>query len=292
MCQYLATRGFEVVALSRKALEVRHISFPSGFSVRTPQEMMREGQLAGTDVFIHLAAMNENDCVKFPREAIEVNITQTLQWLELARKAGVKKFVYFSTAHVYGKPLAGYYNENSIAVPVHPYAITHRCAEDYVLAYNADHGMSNVVVRLTNSFGGPAFPTADRWTLLVNDLCKAAVTSGKMALLSDGTQLRDFVCLEDVCMATELFMASDGNGIFNLGSGEAQTVWEMATLIQKVAEEFLRQRIELTRNETKGGIVTQSLEIDISKLKKMGFDLRNNVTAEILATLEYFRTNG
>jgi UDP-glucose 4-epimerase len=290
LSKYFAEEGHEVIALSRQAKALPAISWPSGLTIMHPEDVLTAPEvLRNADAFIHLAALNENDCLKYPEKAIEVNITQTLHWLETVYSAGIKKFIYFSTAHVYGKPLQGYYNEGSLTKPVHPYAITHKCAEDYVLASNEDKGMQNIVVRLTNSFGGPAFPTADRWTLLVNDLCHSAIRSGKMVLSSNGLQKRDFITLQDVCEATSLLMHQPVSGIFNLGSGQALSVWEMANRIKKTAETTLGKEITLTRKAPPATQQAEELTINVNKLKDAGFQLKNEVEKEIVSTLEYFR---
>jgi UDP-glucose 4-epimerase len=290
LSKYLAEQGHQVVAYSRQAGSLPHIQWPPNVSVAHPDD---KEQLKGADVFIHLAALDENDCVKYPFKAIDVNITQTLDWLEHTHRAGVKKFIYFSTAHVYGKPLEGYYDENSLTRPVHPYAITHKCAEDYVLAYSAEKGMSNTVVRLTNSFGGAAFPTANRWTLLGSDLCRSAVNTGKMVLLGDGTQLRDFVCLTDVCRATahllSLHESRTKGEIYNLGAGHSVSVWDMALEVKYTAEEVLGKSIELVRKTPSGLEAGQSLTISIDKISSVGYSLINNVEDEIKAALHYFK---
>ncbi|HSC36826.1 MAG TPA: NAD(P)-dependent oxidoreductase, partial [Chitinophagaceae bacterium] len=59
------------------------------------------------DTVIHMAALNEHDCVRHPSEAIRVNIDETRIVLENSIAAGVQHFIYFSTAHVYASPLKG-----------------------------------------------------------------------------------------------------------------------------------------------------------------------------------------
>lgn len=289
--KYLTKQGHAVVALSRQASALPHFDLTPGLTVKHPDEFANAPEkLKGFDVLIHLAALNEHDCVKFPERAIEVNITQTWQWLDRAYQAGIKQFMYFSTAHVYGKPLQGYYDEQSLTCPVHPYAITHKCAEDYVLSYRAEKGMNNCVIRLTNSFGGPAFPTADRWTLLVNDLCRSAVETGTMTLQSDGTQARDFVCLEDVTRAVNHLMQlkTAESGIFNVGAGHATSIWDMASMVKKKVEIVLQKSIQLIRKEPILSAPPASLEISIQKLLQTGFTLSNCVEDEIESTLRYF----
>jgi UDP-glucose 4-epimerase len=296
LSSYFAKEGHEVIALSRQAGSLNKVVWPKGLRVLHPETFQQDTLLwKNVDAFIHLAALNENDCIKNPFQAIDVNISQPLQWLDAVYNAGIKTFVYFSTAHVYGKPLTGFYDESSLTVPVHPYAITHKCAEDYVLAYHVEKGMSNLVIRLTNSFGGPAFPTADRWTLLVNDLCRSAVTKSQMTLLSDGSQLRDFICLEDVCRAVDHLARrvspEEKNPIYNLGSGTSMSVWDMAIMVKSIAETFLREPVELTRKEPGQPSEKYLLEIANTKLLKSGFVLRGSMEEEIKTTLLYFKEN-
>jgi len=291
LSKYLAENGHTVTALSRQANSLPHLTLPTGMSIAHPDVFAQQpDKLNVFDVFIHLAALNENDCVTYPAKAIEVNITHTWQWLDRAYQAGIKQFIYFSTAHVYGKPLQGYYDEESPTHPVHPYAITHKCAEDYVLSYRAEKGMNNLVIRLTNSFGGPAFPTADRWTLLVNDLCRSAVATGTMILQSDGTQLRDFICLEDVCGALNTLLHKDINksGVYNLGTGVSITAWEMATNIHVVAEKILKKEIILQR-QSASDKTNKGLIISIDKMKTLKWSPLNLISEEIQTTLNYFR---
>ena len=296
LSKFLAEEGHDVIALSRQANSLQGVQWPNNLTIKHPDEFITHPELLkGADVFIHMAALNENDCVKYPAKAIDVNIAQTLLWLDMVQQASIKKFIYFSTAHVYAKPLAGYYDETTLTRPIHPYAITHKSAEDYVLAYTAEKQMSNLVIRLTNSFGGPAFPTADRWTLLVNDLCRSAVATGKMTLLSDGLQLRDFICLHDVCAAIShlIKLSTDGidDGIFNLSAGESLSVWDMSVMIKRVAEGFLKRSVELIRKDP-GISDDATLVISNKKLLQSGFMLQGNTQHEIESTLQYFKEVG
>ncbi len=295
LSKYFAEQGHTVIALSRKAAFLPVVDWPANLQVLHPSDLISDSRkLKGFDVFIHLAALNENDCAKYPAKAIEVNITETLQWLDNSWKAGVTKFIYFSTAHVYAKPLTGYFDEQTLTKPIHPYAITHKCAEDYVLAYATEKGMENLAIRLTNAFGGPAFPTADRWTLLVNDLCRMAVAEGKMTLLSDGLQMRDFICLEDVCAATAHLIGGstiDKELLYNMSSGKSVTILDMALLINKNAEEFLGRPIDLLRKMPSENLKTVSHQISNKRLLSTGFIFNNRIDTEIKSTLKYFSEN-
>ena len=67
-----------------------------------------------------------------------------------------------------------------LPLPDIPYAITHRAAEDFTLMFASRGKLDARVVRLSNAFGAPAHGSVDRWTLLVNDLCRQAVETKKL----------------------------------------------------------------------------------------------------------------
>src|ERR1700681_1055933 len=187
----------------------------------------RDSFPAFIDTVIHLAALNEIDSVKLPSDAIRVNVDETRIILENSIAKQVEQFIYFSTAHIYGAPLEGTITEKTLPRPVHPYAITHRAAEDYIVAATEQKRIKGTVLRLSNSFGAPVSAHVNRWTLLANDLCRQSVEKGTITLRSNGCQYRDFICLSDVeeMMARMLTNPkSPEHIIYNLGSGISMRV--------------------------------------------------------------------
>ena len=238
---------------------------------------------------VHLAAMNENECVADPGRAVLINTLGTLNALQSAIAAGVQQFIYFSTAHVYGAPLVGDITEQTLPRPIHPYAITHHAAEDFVLAAHDQKKITGIVVRLSNGFGAPTHADVDRWTLLVNDLCRQAVQTRKLVLRSSGLQQRDFITLSDVGRAVRhllgLNQADCVDGLFNLGGNNSLSVWEMA---QKTS-----QRCQLTLGFLPGierplpmpDEQIDSLNYRSDKLLKTAFMLHGDLDDEIDKTL-------
>lgn len=244
------------------------------------------------DTVIHMAALNEWDCVSNPSEAIRVNIDETRIILENAIKNGAKEFIYFSTAHAYGQ-LTGHVAEDRLPVPVHPYAITHRAAEDYVNATGIQKKINTVCLRLSNSFGAPVVPTVNRWTLLANDLARQAIEKKQLTLLSNGCQYRDFICLSDVT-AVVAEMISNGISIlkhpmYNLGSGQSMRVIDMANLIVSVHKELYNQDLPIILPEGATPTTEPGLHFDISRLESEGFKIKNDFRAEIKSLLEFCR---
>jgi UDP-glucose 4-epimerase len=241
------------------------------------------------DCVIHLAAMNEIDAAKDPVGALQVNGVASLRLLEAARQAGVRRFVYFSTAHVYGAALQGTVDETTPSRPIHPYAITHKVTEDFVLAAHDQKQIEGVVFRMSNGFGAPVTPNIDRWTLLVNDLCRQAATRGELRLNSSGTQLRDFITLSDVVRAVSHVLRLDAsqldNGLFNLGSGESVSILEMAERVAARWKILTRREIRIVRPESESNSLP-TLDYSCEKLAATGFVLTSEADREIDDTLK------
>ena len=245
--------------------------------------------LDGVDTVVHFAALNEIDSARDPVQALQVNGVDTLRLLLAAQQAGVRRFIYFSTAHIYGAPLAGTIDEQTLPRPVHPYAISHKVAEDFVLAQHDQGKIDGVVLRLSNGFGAPIAAEVNRWTLIANDLCRQAVTSGKLTLKSSGLQRRDFVTLSDVARCVEHFIALPkeklGNGLFNLGGDCVMSMFELTSLIARRCEAVLGFTPPIERPAPGPNETAPDLQYDISKLKTTGFHLLGGVEDEIDATL-------
>ncbi len=246
------------------------------------------------DTVIHLAALNEIDSVKFPSEAIRVNIDETRVILENSISKKVDRFIYFSTAHIYGAPLEGTITEKSLPSPVHPYAITHRAAEDYVLAATRQKTIQGTVLRLSNAFGAPVSPHVNRWTLLANDLCRQAVEKGTLTLRSNGCQYRDFICLTDVEEVVAKMLInpkSPHHNIYNLGSGISMRVIDMADSIIQSAVTVLKKNISLDLPAESFPTDEPSLNYSISRLLAEGYHIANDVNIELERLLQFCAEN-
>lgn len=204
-----------------------------------------ENACFGVDVIIHTAGMSAPDSSKSPKEALQVNGLNTCALIQSAIRQGVKRFIYLSTAHVYASPLDGYIDENTCPKNLHPYATSHKAGEEILRYYSGRGEIEGVVLRISNSFGRPAYSDSNCWDLFVNDLCVQAFQSRKMTIRTDFNQRRDFVPISRVISVIRYFLEEDstslGDGIFNVGNGMSLSLKEMA--------EFISTRFELLRNE-------------------------------------------
>jgi len=243
------------------------------------------------DVIIHLAALNDVQSAKDPEAALEVNVRGTYRLLERAKAAGVRRFIYFSTIHVYGPVLSGTLTEESPTAPVHPYGATHRAAEDIVNYFHHYHGMQTLIFRMSNGYGYPMNKEVDAWSLVFNDLCRQLVTTGKIILRSSGKQRRDFIALSDAAAAVEHFLFSAGdsawNRLYNLGSGRPVSVLEVAEQVRHVfVDKFGREPGVVTAAADQPGSQSIAVDYRVDKIAAAGFVPRGDMSLEINKTLQ------
>jgi UDP-glucose 4-epimerase len=233
---------------------------------------------------VQLAATNDVDSAQNPERARSVTTEGTAALLNDAVRNGIDRFIYFSTAHVYGAPLTGDFTETSSTNPAHPYATTHLEAELTVGAAHDRGDIQGIRVRLSNGFGRPMAYEAADWRTLTSDLCRQAVLERRMEMRTDGLQERNFITKADIARAVQHLIAlprtQASDGLFNLGGSQSQTLLSMATTIQERAQNKYSTEIPLHRPEPTT-VDIQHLNFDIHKLLNTGFSLTEDTLGEI-----------
>ncbi|QPJ64089.1 MAG: SDR family oxidoreductase [Candidatus Nitrohelix vancouverensis] len=247
--------------------------------------------LQGVDSVIHLASPNITDAVNTPEQAWKIKTLGTYELLKQCKEKRVRRFINFSTFHVYGPQTSVPITENSPTRAAHPYAATHRAAEDIVQYFRTYHQMQTVTFRLSNGFGRPMDSAISRWSLLFNDLCRQATQNGKLVLKSSGRQQRDFVALSDVARAVHhfLFNIPDnwGDGLYNLGGECSLSVLEAAKRVARIYESKFGTTLgDIKTKPSSNSEDEPPVEFSIDKLKSMQFSLTGNMDEEIENTLK------
>jgi UDP-glucose 4-epimerase len=233
---------------------------------------------------IQLAGTNDVDSAQNPELAQRVTVAGTAALLSNAVGKGIERFIYFSTAHVYGAPLTGHFTEETPTKAAHPYATTHLEAESAVGTAHDRGEMLGIRVRLSNGFGrSMAYETTD-WRTLTSDLCRQAVFEKRMEMRTDGLQERNFITKTDIARAVHHLIALPktdvNNGLFNLGGSQSRTLLSMANMIQEQAQKRFDVEIPLHRPEPTTTQI-QHLNFDIHKLLHTGFSLTEDALSEI-----------
>ena len=238
--------------------------------VRDP-EMLRQIAENEYDTLVHLVSLDHHQSNGAPDFVTSINVTPTWNLLDIFSKKKLKKFIFFSTIHVYGKNLNGNITENSPVNCANAYALTHFLSENICHYYAQNSDTECVVARLSNSYGEPEFTDNNCWWLVVNDLCKMAVENKKIVLQSDGSPLRDFINGKDVCQAVETLINKGENGkTYHISSGETFSILELAEKVQTVYQQLYGENLPIFKAESTNQIIPK-YKIDNSELLKIGF---------------------
>jgi UDP-glucose 4-epimerase len=247
--------------------------------------------LAGADVVLHLAGANEVAAAADPDGTLGGTVAAARR-VAAAAAATATRFVYVSTIHVYGASIVdgATLTEDTLPAPRHPYALA-RLASEHAVASVLDPDQL-VVFRLSNAVGAPIAATVDRWSLLVNDLCRGAAVNDELVLKSAGLQWRDFIPLTDAVAA--MVAARDRNtvpgGTYNLASGASRTVRDVAGLVQDAFERRTGRRPTLTAPEPNGP-VPAPYRVDIGRLAALGLAPRQHLESAIDETASFCLEN-
>ena len=240
------------------------------------------------DVIIHLAALNAKDSLSSPKRARAINVDGTEKLVRAAVRAGVARFIYISTTHVYGTKLHGRIDETQEPKPSNPYAETHFHAERIVAK---ETGIEGVILRLSNVVGPPSDPNANCWSLVANDLCRAAITSKKLELSGSGQDFRDFVCMTDVLRIISLIVNIDPRDLmhqhYNVASGHSISTLSLAKKIAERAEAMFGQKLVILNKKAAHSHGHNNPIFSNLRLKGLGYRMFRDIIGELDSTLKF-----
>jgi UDP-glucose 4-epimerase len=189
----------------------------------------------GADVVFHLAASVGNiRSIEDPIQDSEVNVIGTLRVLEAARRAGVRKIVFSSSAGIFGELKVLPIREDHPVEPDSPYGASKLAAEKLCLAYARLYDMEAVCLRYFNVYG--INQRYDAYGNVIPIFAHRLLHGLPLIIYGDGEQTRDFVNVRDVAQANLLAAETDGlSGAFNVASGTVITINDLADLIRDVS---------------------------------------------------------
>jgi UDP-glucose 4-epimerase len=276
----LTARGERVVVLDdlstgyRQAVRVVPLVVGNVGDRALVDKVLREHQV---DTIVHFAANTiVPESVSNPLKYYGNNTCATRALLEAAAHAGVKHFVFSSTAAVYGMPASGTASEDTPTSPINPYGTSKLMSEWMLRDLCAATSMRYVALRYFNVAGsdmkGRVGHAAPKATLLVKVACQVAV--GARPYLSvfgtdyptpDGTGVRDYIHVEDLATAhlQALQYLRDGGQslIANCGYGHGYSVREVIGSLEKIAGLKLPVREEPRRAGDPPALIAQAKKV-------------------------------
>lgn len=207
---------------------------------------------ARPEAVMHFASFIQvGESVQHPARYYLNNLAKTLALLDAVLQAGVRRFVFSSTAAIFGEPEYVPIDERHPARPINPYGQTKLMVEQALADFDRAYGLRSVCLRYFNAAGAdPSGTIGERHepeTHLIPLVLMAA--SGRRPSISvfgtdydtpDGTCIRDYIHVVDLCdahlAAIEWMNANDRSGAFNLGNGQGFSVQEVIATAERVCQ--------------------------------------------------------
>ena len=259
----LARRGHKVAIYDD--LSTGHRELAKGFQLT--EGAVGDGDrlvaaLQGIDAVMHFAAKSlVPESMKDPRKYFENNVRDGLVLLNTCIAGGVKKFIFSSTAAVYGNPERSPITEDMPKQPVNPYGFSKLSFEYALQSYDAAYGMRFISLRYFNAAGaddsGDIGELHEPETHLIPNALKAALGQGELQIFGtdyptpDGTCIRDYIHVTDLADAHVLALEHLDRGgpseFLNLGTGKGSTVHEVISTVEQVVDHEIPKRISARR---------------------------------------------
>ena len=188
--------------------------------------------MKGIDAVFHEAALaSVTLSVENPLLANEINVKGTLNLLKASSDLGVKRFIYASSAAVYGDTKSPQKKEDMPTNPKSPYGISKLAAENYAKIFQRLYGLETVSLRYFNVYGPrQRFDINCAYGGVITIFLNRLLRNMAPIIFGDGEQTRDFIFVDDVVEANMLALNSkDACGdVFNIGTGIGVSVNQIA----------------------------------------------------------------
>lgn len=201
------------------------------------------------DIVFHLAARPRVQfSIASPDLTHEANVNGTLNILMMAKKFGVKRFVYSSSSSIYGDQPSLPLKEEMKPNPMSPYALQKLVGEEYCRLFHNLYGMETISLRYFNVYGFKQDPKGE-YACMIPKFISLIDSGQRPTIFGDGEQTRDFTFVSDVVHAN-MIAAFTEKDIFgqslNIGGGSRYSVNQITSLIKTIAN---RQDIEPIHSE-------------------------------------------
>lgn len=253
MVKYLAQQGCQVTTLDNLSGGFRDAVLHGDLVIgdvgdrRLLDDLFRSHRF---DAVMHFASFIQvGESVNEPSRYYRNNVTNTLTLLDAMVASGLKRFIFSSTAAIFGEPQTERIDETHPQQPINPYGRTKLMVEQALADYDLAYGLKSVCLRYFNAAGAdPQGELGERHepeTHLIPLVLQAA--SGRRSHISvfgqdydtpDGTCIRDYVHIHDLCRAhwraLQGLMQGGGSQAFNLGNGHGFSVQQVIDAARRV----------------------------------------------------------
>jgi len=207
-----------------------------------------------------------DDSVRDPLGTFEANVTWSLDVLEAARQAGVRRFVFASSNAAAGdhEPPS---DEMDLPRPVSPYGASKLAMEAYAGAYAATYGMTTVSLRFSNAYGPNSFHKRS----VVAAWLRAALAGEPITIHGDGAQTRDLVHVDDLAAAMTAALDAPEDRVagelFQAGTGVETTIRGLAEAVGRA----VGRDLDIVHGPARAGDVRRNVAAVAKAERQLGY---------------------
>ena len=241
--------------------------------------------MTGCDVVFNFAAETHVDrSIQDAEAVVWTNVRGTQVLLDAARELQIPRYVQVSTDEVYGSRLAGFFVESDPVQPSNPYSACKAAGDLLVQSYVRTYGLPAMITRSSNNYGPYQHPEK-----LIPLHVTNALEGRRLPIYGDGSNVRDWLHVEDNCRAIECvgFKGEVGE-IYNIAgrSGEKQNLWIVDRIVEHTGcdaslKEFVADRLGHDFRYA----------IDDSKVQRLGYEPRWSLEEGLRQTVDWYREN-
>lgn len=245
---------------------------------------------SGCDVVFHLAALGSVPrSLEEPLRYTQVNVLGTLEMLEAARRAGVRRVVFAASSSAYGNTDELPKHEEMPPRPLSPYAASKVAGEAFMRAYSSSYRLDTVSLRYFNIFG-PRQNANSAYAAVIAAFASRLLAGEAPIIYGDGSQSRDFTYVDNAVHANLLAarhpVPLDG-AVLNVATGRRVTVNELA---HKMAELLGRTDLRVLYKPPRAGDVLHSQACLNRAASTLSYAPVTSLEEGLAATLAWYRT--
>ncbi len=246
--------------------------------------------MAGVDYVLHQAAIpSVPRSVDDPLGTNNANVTGTLNVLDAARRAGVKRVIYAASSSAYGEIEGEYKSEDMKPQPLSPYAVAKLTGEYYCQAFYRVYGLETVALRYFNVFGPRQDPTS-QYAAVIPIFIRALLEGRPPTVHGDGLQSRDFTYVENVVYGNLLACKAPREAageVINLACGDRTTLLDLLAQLNAL----LGTDIAPVHVAPRPGDIRHSRAAIDKAGRLLGYEPQVSFREGLIRTVEWFRAH-
>jgi len=274
-------RVFDNLSTGKRANLPDHpqLEFQVG-DIRNPQEV--NAAMQGITHVLHLAAqVSVQASVEDPPTSCTQNIYGFVNVLHAAFQNKVQRFVYASSAAVYGVPEQVPLTETSPLAPISPYGLEKHVNEQYATLFESLYGFRTMGLRYFNVFGPRQDPKSP-YAGVISKFIERISENHPLIVFGDGLQTRDFIYVKDITQANRAALEGEGTGACNIATGKT---WTLLQVIDTLST-CVNQKLSVEHKAPRDGDILHSAAFNDRLREVLGYTPQASLEDGLNALLE------